>query len=77
MKRLFINGEGSDLFFSKKASFESIFEWVRLEVIINEENPFNLNERNSCITFIHSNTICISGDEDIKEITIEQIEVII
>ena len=77
MKRLFINGKASDLFFSKEASFESIFEWVELEVIINTTNPFNLNEQRSCSTSIHSNTICISGDEDSKEITIEQIEAII
>lgn len=77
MKRLFINGKASDLFFSKKASFESIFQWVELEVIINERNPFNLNEQHSCSTSRHSNTIFISGDEDSKEITIEQIEAII
>tara|TARA_R110001599_G_scaffold22350_2_gene82488 strand:+ start:1479 stop:1712 length:234 start_codon:yes stop_codon:yes gene_type:complete len=77
MKQLFINGKASDLFFSKQASFESIFEWVKLEVILNTTNPFNLNEQHSCSTSIHSNTICISGDEDSKEITIEQIEAII
>lgn len=77
MKRLFINGKASDLFFSNQASFDDIFEWVQEQAMFDSQNIFNLNEQHSCSVSNSIDGMWITGDEDSKEITIEQIETII
>ena len=74
MKQLFVNGDATNFFFSKDSTFDDIFEWVLEQAMFDSQNIFNLNEQHSCSV---SNTIayeiCISGDEDFKQITIEDI----
>lgn len=77
MKRLFINGKASDLFFSKESSFDDIFEWVQEQAMFDSQNIFDLNEQHSCSVSNSIDGMWITGDEDSKEITIEQIETII
>ena len=73
MKQLFVNGNATTLFFSKEASFDDIFEWVQEQVMFDSHNIFCLNEQYSCSVNNSIEGICISGDEDLKQITIEDI----
>ena len=73
MKQLFVNGNATTLFFSKEASFDDIFEWVQEQVMFDSHNTFCLNEQYSCCVNNSIEGICISGDEDLKQITIEDI----
>tara|TARA_R100000005_G_C4950069_1_gene170951 strand:+ start:509 stop:742 length:234 start_codon:yes stop_codon:yes gene_type:complete len=73
MKQLFIDGNSTEIFFSKNASFNDVFEWIEEEVIFSESNIFNLNEKHSCDVSTHIDCILISGDEDLKTITIQEI----
>lgn len=80
MKQLFISGNATNLFFSKEASFDDIFEWVQEKVMFNSEistNIFNLNEQYSCSVNCCVGGICISGDEDYKVINIEDVKTIL
>jgi len=74
MKQLFINGNATTLFFSKDSSFDDVFEWVSEQAMFSESNTFNLNEQHSCSVSNSLNEgMCISGDEDLVMITIEDI----
>lgn len=77
MKQIFINGNSTTLFFSEKASFDDIFEWVQEQVMFSDTNIFCLNEQHSCSVSNHIDGMCISGDEDLKTVTIETITPII
>ena len=77
MKQLFVNGNATTLFFSKDSSFDDIFEWVQWEAMFDSQNIFNLNEQHSCSVSNHIDGMCISGDEDLKTVTIETITPII
>tara|TARA_X000000368_G_C22438957_1_gene453825 strand:- start:125 stop:358 length:234 start_codon:yes stop_codon:yes gene_type:complete len=77
MKQIFINGNSTTLFFSEKASFDDIFEWVQEQVMFSDTNLFCLNEQHSCSVSNHIDGMCISGDEDLKTVTIETITPII
>tara|TARA_B110000046_G_scaffold95159_1_gene102902 strand:- start:237 stop:470 length:234 start_codon:yes stop_codon:yes gene_type:complete len=77
MKNLFINGNSTKLFFSEKASFDDIFEWVQEQAMWSDTNIFCLNEQRSCSVSNHIDGMCISGDEDLKTVTIETITPII
>jgi hypothetical protein len=79
MKQLFINGNSTTIFFSEKASFDDMFEWVMEEVMFSEANIFNLNEQHSCSVSNHFEdmSMSISGDEDSKIVTIESIVYVI
>ncbi len=77
MKQLFINGNATTLFFSKNASFDDIFEWIQEQVMFSDSNIFNLNEQHSCSVNNSIDGICINGDEDLKQVTIEEITPII
>jgi len=77
MKQIFINGNSTTLFFSEKASFDDIFEWVQVQVMFSDTNIFCLNEQHSCSVSNHIDGMCISGDEDLKTVTIETITPII
>ncbi len=77
MKNLFINGNSTTLFFSEKASFDDIFEWVQEQVMFSDTNIFDLNEQHSCSVSNHWDGMSISGDEDLKTVTIETITPII
>jgi len=73
MKRLFLNGDVTDLFFNDSASYDDIFEWVQ-EQLLCGDNTFNLNEVRSCTANNHiDGGIAICGVEDYKIITIEKI----
>ena len=73
MKQLFINGTATTLFFSKETSLDDIFEWVQEKAMFDSSNIFLLNEQHSCSVSNGISHICISGDEDLKKITIEEI----
>jgi len=73
MKQLFVNGNATDFFFSKDSNFDDIFDWVHEQAMFDSKNIFNLNEQHSCSVSNSVDGICISGDEDFKEITIEDI----
>ena len=73
MKQLFVNGNATTLFFSKDSSFDDIFEWVQWEAMFDSQNIFNLNEQRSCSVSNHIDGMSISGDEDLKVITVENI----
>jgi len=74
MKQLFINGNASTLFFSKKSSFDDVFEWIQERLFLDKTNMFNLNEQHSCtVNNSFNSSIVISGDEDRVVITIEEI----
>jgi len=73
MKQLFINGDATNLFFSKESSFDDIFEWVEKQVMFGSQNIFNLNEKRSCSVDKYEDGISIIGDEDAKQVTIEDI----
>jgi len=74
MKQLFLNGNATYFFFSKDSSLDDIFEWVQEQAMFDSRNIFNLNEQRSCsVTNTIAYGICISGDEDFKQITIEDI----
>ena len=73
MKQLFVNGNATDFFFSKDSNFDDIFDWVHEQAMFDSQNIFNLNEQHSCSVSNSVDGICISGDEDFKEITIEDI----
>ena len=77
MKQLFINNNATTLFFSEDSSFDDIFEWVQEQVMFSQTNIFNLNEQHSCSVSNSTEGMCISGDEDLKQVTIEQITPII
>jgi len=77
MKNLFVNGNSTTLFFSEKASFDDIFEWVQEQVMFSDTNIFDLNEQHSCSVSNHWDGMCISGDEDLKIVSIETITPII
>lgn len=79
MKQLFVNGNATTLFFNKESSFNDIFEWVQEQVMFNPQNIFLLNEQHSCSVSnsIIENGMCISGDEDLKQITIEDVKPIL
>ena len=77
MKQLFINGNSTTLFFSEKASFDDIFEWVQEQVMFSDTNIFSLNEQRSCSVSNAIDGMCISGDEDFKRVTIETMTPII
>ncbi len=73
MKQLFVDGNATTLFFSKDCSFDHIFQWVQEQVIFDSKNIFNLNEQHCCSVSNSIDGICISGDEDLKQITVENI----
>ena len=73
MKQLFIDGNATTLFFNKETGFDDIFEWIWQDVLLNSSNTFNLNEQHSCSVVKRLDGIWIKGDEDLKEITIEEI----
>ena len=73
MKQLFIDGNATTLFFSKNASFNDVFEWIQEQVMFSKSNIFGLNEQNSCSVSNDTDCISISGDEDLKTVTIEEI----
>ena len=74
MKQLFLNGTATTLFFSKNSSFYDIFEWVQEQAMFLESNLFNLNQQHSCsVNNSLNGGIYISGDEDLKTVTIEEI----
>ena len=74
MKQLFVNGNATTLFFSKDSSFDDIFEWVQEQVYwFDSKNIFKLNEQHSCIVNNSIDGMCISGDEDLKQITVKDI----
>jgi len=73
MKQLFVNGNATTLFFSKDSSFDDIFEWVQEKAMFDSQNIFNLNEQHSCGVSNSIGGMRICGDEDLKEITVENI----
>lgn len=77
MKRLLINGNQTNFLFSKESKFNDIFEWITEQLMYSNDNIFELNEAHSCFTYEDGNNISISGDEDYKLITIEEIKPIL
>ena len=78
MKQLFVNGNSTTLFFSEDASFDDIFEWIQEQAMFDPANIFLLNEQRSCsVSNSLNDYIHISGDEDWKLITINEITPII
>ena len=77
MKQIFLNGTATRLFFSDKVSFDDVFEWIQEQVMFSDKNIFNLNEQRSCSVNNHIDGICISGDEDLKIISIETVKTIL
>mgnify|MGYP003652372094 CR=1 FL=1 len=73
MKQLFIREKATTLFFKDLTPFNDILKWVENEVMFNESNIFNLNERHSCDTTRNANEIFICGDEDSIVITLETV----
>ena len=73
MKRIFVNGNATDFFFSKESNFDDIFEWVQEQVMFDSQNIFNLNEQHSCSVSNWIDEMSIDGDEDLKQITVEDI----
>jgi len=73
MKQLFINGKATTLFFNDEDSNERIAEWINFRMH-DSDNPFNLNEDWSArADHMFDDTIHISGDEDMVEITLEKL----
>jgi hypothetical protein len=77
MKRLFIDERPTEFFFNNETSHDEIFEWVEEAVMFPPGNIFKLNEKHSCVISKEVNCVCISGDEDYKEVTIETVVPII
>ena len=77
MKQLFINGNATNFFFSKYSTFDDIIKWVCEQAIFDSRNIFNLNEQHSCSVSNSIDEIFINGDEDLKQITIEDIKPIL
>ena len=75
MKQLFIREKATTLFFKDSTPFNDILNWVENEVIFNESNIFNLNERHSCDTSSCGDEIFICGDEDSVVITLEKVTI--
>tara|TARA_R110000744_G_scaffold185560_1_gene304992 strand:+ start:701 stop:946 length:246 start_codon:yes stop_codon:yes gene_type:complete len=73
MKQLFIREKATTLFFKDSTPFNDILNWVENEVIFNESNIFNLNERHSCNTTSGGPEIFICGDEDSVFLTLETV----
>ena len=69
MKQLFFNDKPTTLFFNQNEEIENICHWVNFNIHL-----FELNEQNSCVAIISTdNEIVITGDEDLKVLTIEEI----
>lgn len=51
-----------------------ILSWVLTQLQTGTDNIFNLNEAHSCSPFISDNILTISGDEDLKEFKIVDLE---
>lgn len=75
MKQLIIDGKPTQFFFDLTTSFDDIFEWIQERVMFDfENNVFRLNEQHSCSCSNHiDGGISISGDEDLKIITIDDL----
>ena len=71
MKKLvdWIHGELKGLIF--EGTNEQIAEWIGKNL-----NKFNLNEEWSCGVTLEGSKIWISGDEDLREIEIKEVEAI-
>lgn len=75
------NGESTKLFFDLETSNESIVEWLKIRIIIDNEieSILNLNEGWSCSVDLDNNawdvpTIGISGDEDFVQLLIVEVK---
>lgn len=77
MKQLFVNGNATSFFFNRESSFDDIFEWVQEQVMFNHQNVFDLNEPHSCNVSNSVDEICISGDDDLKKIMVQDVKPII
>ena len=79
MRQLFLDEEPLQVFFSESTSFTDIHTWTIEQVIFNKDNIFSLNEQHSC--YIKPNErdlkFIISGDEDLKILTLEEIKTVI
>lgn len=73
MQRLFINGNGTDLFFSNDVTLEEIGLWMEESIMFNDKNIFGLNEQHSCDIIIEDGVIIISGDEDFKDVIMKDV----
>ena len=76
MKQLFIREKETTLFFKDSTPFNGILDWVENEVMFNESNIFNLNERHSCDTSSCGLEIFICGDEDSIVLTLETVNTV-
>ena len=51
-----------------------ILNWTLEQLQFGNDNIFNLNEAHSCSPFIGGDTLTISGDEDLKEFKLIDLE---
>lgn len=67
------------VFFSDSASDISILSWIVEETVFGKDNIFSLNEQHSCTVEprVRDGVFFISGDEDLKTLTLEEIKPIV
>lgn len=73
MKQLFLNGDASQMFFKGDTPNLTIMIWVE-----DNLDKFELNEEHSCQVFMsrESSNFEISGDEDLLEVVVKEVEVL-
>ena len=79
MKQLFLDDEPMQVFFNGNVKFTNLLQWVIDQTIFSKDNIFSLNEQHSCVVRPNERDMLfiISGDEDLKSLTFEEIKSIL
>ena len=76
MKRIFLNNRGTDSFIDDSVPQQEVLKILRNEMIFNNIDLFQLNERYSCTIdpSDEENSFIIRGDEDFIEVDLIEIK---